>query len=382
MKDFVIGVNVSEVITPRSQARHPSADAARGLSFSLAGERRNPAPFPSRLASTRPAGSRESIRSSAPSLVEDAVPLQFSVSTFGRTELAISAAPYDSMLVAELSERLALRLSGAPYWSGSAVSLGDDGRSDVIEDAARVVIVLFQRLWQHDDVTRADAAALSIRMQTQPQSVRVVLLDAEPAPEWLAAAPQCSLSAVGVDGVIDFILGAIAECGGVFRSAPPPPVIEEGLGEKRWNESPSFLSQRRALSTLRHELDALGARIAPHLRKAQEQLPDQVVQLQTLPFRFLVQLGTVGLSFSWVGTGVGDVAGGRLLVIEWSGLLPRARGTAVLKSASPTRERVYRADAAGPDSWKWRSDGPNGRAYSSANLADEWLAGAALAAGA
>jgi hypothetical protein len=67
-----------------------------------------------------------------------------------------------------------------------------------------------------------------------------------------------------------------------------------------------------------------------------------------------------------------------LLAIEWSGVASERRGAAALKSASPVRERTYRAEGDAPERWLWRVDEPNGRAYSTANLLAEWLAEAAI----
>jgi hypothetical protein len=303
--------------------------------------------------------------------------MTFRPSIFTR-DLAISAVPYDSMLVAELSEHLTPMLGNAPYWPGNAPPLLEVPESHQLETTTRLVVILFQRLWPHDPSTQADAAALRRRLEKQPGATRLVVLDAEPVPEWLAAIPQCRLSAAGLNGVVDFVAQAVVECGGSSRPAPPPPPPSDA-GEKRWLESTPFLSQRRAIASLRHELDALGAELQPYVKRESDRSPDRAVQLHTLPSRFLVQIGSAGLSFSWVPSGLGNVADGRLLVIEWSGLLPRARGLAALKSASPSRERVYVPEASDPGSWKWRHDHLNGRAYSTANLVREWLAGMALA---
>lgn len=304
-----------------------------------------------------------------------------STSIYSR-DLAISAVSYDSMLVTELTEQLAPRLDGTPFWSGGIPSLNETPDPFLIESSARLVLVLFQRLWQHDHSTQADAMALRARMQSEPDSVRLVVLDAEPVPEWLSAVPRCSLSAIGLEGVADFTVHAIGERGGMARPAPPPPPPPPAEpGDKRWFDSPPFLTQRRAIATLRHELDALGAELEPRVKREQERFPDSIVQLHSLPFRFLAQLGSVGLTFSWVASGLGNVADGRLLVIEWTGLLPKAKGMLALKSASQTRERIYRPEAAGPSTWKWRAEDPNGRAYSTVNLVREWLVGATLAVG-
>jgi hypothetical protein len=74
------------------------------------------------------------------------------------------------------------------------------------------------------------------------------------------------------------------------------------------------------------------------------------------------------------------VAEGRLLVIEWEGVVTHSRGLSALRTATAGRERLYRAEAAGPDSWSWRADGPDGGAYSSPSVAGQWFAGALITA--
>jgi hypothetical protein len=292
-------------------------------------------------------------------------------------ELAISAATYDALFVEELIERLAARLGVPPVWSQRLAIRGDS--HPLADDASRVVMVLHQRLWSHDPALRADAEALEMRLRARPHSVCVVTLDDEPVPEWLATVPSCSLTELGVDGVIELALSAITRCGGSTYDVAAPkaaPTAEPS----RFDRPTPFLEQHRAFSSLRHELDALAAELK--VRGTDEGAPEVAPEVLSLPNRLVVRFGHIGLSFSWVGTGLGTVAEGRLLVIEWTGIQPGVRGSSPLKSAIPVRERVYRPEAAGPDGWRWRADNPNGCAYSTTNLASEWLAGASIAASA
>ena len=128
----------------------------------------------------------------------------------------------------------------------------------------------------------------------------------------------------------------------------------------------------------RRELDALALALAPRPRK-NEPASDPVTELHTLPNRLVLQIGAVALSFSWVSGRMGTVADGRLLVIEWEGAVTRRGGAAALSAAKAVRERIYRVEATDRDGWRWRADDPNGRAYSTANLAAEWLANALIA---
>ncbi len=291
-------------------------------------------------------------------------------------EVAVSAALYDTLLVDELTEQLAPRLGVSPFWSGHSI-IGDDLVShSLAAKMSRLVIVLHQRLWSHDPTTRADAEALQERLRTRAESVCVIALDATPLPEWLTPVATCSLADVGLDGAIACIVTAIDACGGRTRAAIPRPVAPV-VDEQRFDRHAPFLEQHRAYSALRHELDALAAELKA--RCGDEEPGGRGPGLQSLPNRLVVRLGSIGLSFSWISGGLGTVADGRLLVIEWTGMQPRTRGATLLESAIPVHERVYRPEAAGPDAWRWRVDDRNGCAYSTANLASKWLAGASIA---
>lgn len=144
-----------------------------------------------------------------------------------------------------------------------------------------------------------------------------------------------------------------------------------------WPEGPApYLSQSRAESALRRELDALAAALKPWLQAEHARAADRIGDLHSRPNRLVLRLDHVGVSFSWIPGRLGTVADGRLLVIQWAGVTPQTRGVSSLKSATLVRERTYRAESSGPDSWGWRVDEPDGVACSTTNLAAEWFAGA------
>jgi hypothetical protein len=227
--------------------------------------------------------------------------------------------------------------------------------------------VLHQRLWQHDVATSADAAILRQRIRQHPGSVFVVLLDDTPVPKWLATAQQFDLGAGGLQNAATFALDAIASCGGTIAS-----VRDRAAAGRRCGDSapPSFLGRLRAHSTLSRARRCCFDR--SHLRNAAYRA-ENVFELHALPFRLIVRLDDVGLSFSWVAGRAPTVADGWLMVIEWSSIVPTTRGVAALKSAKPVRQHSYRVEGGDPAHWRWRVDGPNGRAYSTANLLAEWL---------
>jgi hypothetical protein len=291
-------------------------------------------------------------------------------------EIVISAVPYDTMLVAELTERLAPRLRTVPVWASRSPSEPSGAASTLLADASRIALVLHQRLWRHDAATQSDHAALGERLRDRPESVRVVTLDDSPVPDMLSSADRCDFTADGLAGIAQFALDAVAGSGGVVRraesEAPAAAQVRRGWS----NEPPPYLTQLRAVSSLRRELDALTAQVEPRLQIEKAQPNDRVIELQSIPHRLFARVGGTAISFSWVSGGLGTVADGRLLVMQWAGIDAHSRGTAALKVGSVIFERVYRAESTGPDDWRWRTDEPNGRACSTANLVAEWFAGA------
>lgn len=141
-----------------------------------------------------------------------------------------------------------------------------------------------------------------------------------------------------------------------------------------------FLSQPRALSALRRELEAIVAALGPDLARRRASDPTAIFELHVAPNRLIAHLGDSGITFSWVeasGAQSQTVADGRLLVIQWAGLATNARGVAALRYARPVSERVYRADGMDAEHWRWRPDDDDtgaGKTHTADTLVAEWLA--------
>jgi hypothetical protein len=303
-----------------------------------------------------------------------------------RLDVAISAVSYDALLVTDLSTRLAQQLSTPPTWYSRAADLRPDGEADaanaaLLGESARVVVVLHQRLWGHDETTAADADALRERIRAkQHKSIRVVALDDEPIPSWLKTANHCVLNEVGVDGVVQSVVAAVAAYGGNVGAAPIAPEEEPAKPRPAWSEPPvTFMSQPRALTALRHEFETLTAQLAEHVKFESNRLGDVQAELHTAPQRLVVQIGSVALTMSWVAGRSGKIVDGRLMVIEWTGAVAHRRQMGGLQTASLMREQSYRPEAKGPDDWCWRPEGAEGVAYSSKNLAGQCFSATALA---
>jgi hypothetical protein len=293
-------------------------------------------------------------------------------------DVAISAVVYDSILVAELSERLAARVDTGTYWRSETDDISSDATVDlaaasVIETSARVVVVLHQRLWSRSGITAVEAEALRARIHAKrPKSICVVKLDDEPVPSWLRTARHCVLSEIGLDAVVNTIAACVVAAGGSVSDAPDAAPVEAATDRPVWGSAPpSFMAQPRAQSAFKREFDALSAELAERVQFESDRLGDRQVEMHCAPERLVVQLGPVGLSMSWVAGRSGNLADGRLLVIEWDGPITHRRAMGDGKTASMVREQLYRADAKGPDDWRWRPEGSDGSSYSSRNLAGQ-----------
>jgi hypothetical protein len=292
-------------------------------------------------------------------------------------DLAISAVPFDAMLVADVLELVSPRLQTVTTWPG--VSNGDvEGARPLRENESRVALVLYQRLWGHDLLTEMDELALRQRMQHRRSSVLLVLLDETKPPDWLASIPKRDLATSGVDEIARFVCDAIATQGGAVSDAPDPIPPSPRLSLSTWPEPVPFLAQFRAHGTLRRELDLLTIALRGHFRGRDVRSNDCPFEFLATPNRLFARVAGVAVSLSWLAGRGGAVSDGRLLVVEWAGVAPASRGLAALAAAEPVRERVYRAEALDGLSWRWRVDAPHGSAYSSADLVGDWLSGMEL----
>ena len=296
-------------------------------------------------------------------------------------DLAISAVVYDTLLVVDLMKLLAPRLATAPMWTGAPVIATTTDASLLDGGVSRIALVLAQRLWGHDAITAADAEVLRDRARRDPKSIIVVSLDQAPLPEWMSAVPHLELATIGVDGIASFVLEMIAEAGGQVKPAPSVTAASMNEMGSRWPDPPTpFLGQPRAHGALRRELDLLVAEL--ERRVVDDEIgADKVLEVHTQPHRSVARVDDVGVSFSWVPARSGSVADGRLMVIEWSGMVGTVRrGAAALQTAQPVHECVYLAEAHDPDHWCWRAEGPHGRASSTVHLVAEWIAAASMTA--
>ncbi|HVX41011.1 MAG TPA: hypothetical protein VHB25_15695 [Gemmatimonadaceae bacterium] len=294
-------------------------------------------------------------------------------------DVAITATEYDGLAVVELKRRLEHRIPKSVFTAPAP-----DGKprtaatTATIEKAltkdARVVVVLFQRLWGETETTRSEAAALRARIgKTKHQDVVVVPLDSTPVPSWLKA--TVVRGTPSSDAVVDAVVHAVTTASG-----SPKKVTEAALAarraedEKRARARIAFLTSQRALTMINRELDSLSATVLK-LCETPGTLPAGLApDVRRTPDRYTVQIGPVGLSFSWIRGRSNSIADGQLLVIEWSGTLGEQQTAEAQQAAMPTFEHVLQPHATSPDDWHWRRMDLDLCAYTTRDLAAQCVA--------
>jgi hypothetical protein len=292
-------------------------------------------------------------------------------------DVTISATPFDAHLVRDLAARIERRLSTTRTGCGVTVSTGDAAALD--ESASRIVVVLAQRLWGHEAITVADDETLRARARRRKKSIVVVSLDHEPQRAWMMPLSHVDLAAVGVAGVLEFILDAVRAAGGSV--SPKEAASPDALAGRHpgWDTPVPYLGQPRAHSALRREFDGICAELEPGFELKKGAVSDHLLELYKLPNRIIARQDGFGVSFSWLAGRTSAVSDGRLMVIEWSGMSEQ-RGVGAMRSAKAVRECVYTVEATSAEDWCWRAESPNGRAASTPNLVREWIAGARMSA--
>lgn len=295
-------------------------------------------------------------------------------------DVAISANDFDALAVAELKRRLEHRLSRSIYTAPRAgerpvTAAAVAAARKVIEKDSRVVVVLFQRLWGLASSAN-DVAAVKARIgKTKRKDVMVVPLDTSPVPSWLKATIVRTSDAPASIEVIDAIVAAVADAGGspkrLTEAAVAARIADE---EKRARARSAFLASQRAMALINRELDALSSAVL-RLCKEPGTLPDGFTpEARRTPDRYTVQIGPVGLSFSWLRGRSNSIADGQLLVIEWSGHLADQNHSEDARMAMPAFEHVLHPHATSPEDWQWRRADLDLCSYTTRDLAAQCVA--------
>jgi hypothetical protein len=290
-------------------------------------------------------------------------------------DVAISAAGYDAVTAQRLAERLRSRLALPVFntWEHHGTVVGD-GRmrlaARVLRREARVVVVLYQRLWGATPSTQFEEDVLARRMACEgTEFLRVIALEEAEPPRWMSAAVRESDDTDGsLDSTVEAIVAAVVSAGGTARTETPADAEARAAHEAVLDRERGFFfrspggtsASTREFATLVDEVE----------RELSERCPPQLAQTYRAPDRLIVQLGDAGLSVSRMRAPTGVAAEASLLVIEWNGTITqpgssRPRG----ERATPLREHVLRANAGKTTTWLWCDADGGQRVYTSRDLA-------------
>ena len=291
-------------------------------------------------------------------------------------DVAISATQFDALAATELKRRLEHVLakgvnSGAPDGATAAVVAA---ANKALEKDARVVVVLHQRLWGVGD-GNGEVAAIKARVgAAKRKDLVIVPLDSSPVPPWLKGVVVKAAGSPTSAAVIDAVVAAVTAAGGAPKRLTEAAIAARLADEEtRARARASFLSSQRAFALINRELDSLSNTVLK-LCQAPGTLPDGLSpQVRRTPDRYTVQIGPVGLSFSWIRGRTNSIADGQLLVIEWSGQLGE-QVSPDSRAAMPAFEHVLQPSATSPEDWQWRRADLDLCSYTTRDLAAQCVA--------
>ncbi|HEV8214451.1 MAG TPA: hypothetical protein VGP95_01410 [Gemmatimonadaceae bacterium] len=294
--------------------------------------------------------------------------------------MAISATDFDALAATELKRRLEHVLakgvnSGAPTGAAAAVVAA---WHKALEKDARVVVVLHQRLWGVANGAgngNGDVGAIKSRIGTAKRKDLVIVpLDSSPVPSWLKGVVVKAAGSPTSAAVIDAVVAAVTAAGGAPKRLTEAAIAARLADEEtRARARASFLSSQRAFALINRELDSLSNTVLK-LCQAPGTLPDGLSpQVRRTPDRYTVQIGPVGLSFSWIRGRTNSIADGQLLVIEWSGQLGE-QVSPDSRTAMPAFEHVLQPSATSAEDWQWRRADLDLCSYTTRDLAAQCVA--------
>lgn len=295
-------------------------------------------------------------------------------------DVAVSAADFDALAVTELKRRLEQRLSKPVFTvprstDGPRTAAANAAIQKAIEKESRVLVVLHQRLWGTTSSSEIEATAVRARIgKVKRKDVLVVPLDTSSPPAWLKGTLVRGSVPTG-DEVIEAIVEAVDDAGGTPRRVTDALLAARAADdEKRARARTTFLTSQRALTLINRELDSLSATVL-RLCETPGTLPAGVAaEMRRTPDRYTVQIGPVGLSFSWIRGRSNSIADGQLLVIEWSGQLGEQHAPADPRNAMPAFEHVLQPHATSPEDWQWRRADIDLCCYTTRDLAEQCVA--------
>ncbi len=307
-------------------------------------------------------------------------------STRSSYDTAVFGAEYESDTARVLADRLSARLaeSNTVWTRNPAIADAEFASADDVAANARTVVVLYDRLWGRTSPTSDDRAAIETRIaRGGASSSFFISLDETPLPSWARKAKVADLGKKPVDDGIDTLLGSIRENGGRLRAT-----VSDDAGERTANEErqardrDSYLASHRSGPACARELERLADDVVQRVEAIERDEAAGEIEVRRGAGRCIIQLGPVALTMSWIRSRTDAVIEGRLMIMEWDGIV--RRGTDQLPERAPVRhtfrpatllrEDVFVADATAEQNWRWRRDGRTLGTYTSRDLAARCLA--------
>jgi hypothetical protein len=301
-------------------------------------------------------------------------------------DTAILGAEYESDTARFLAERLRARLdeSRCVWTRDPAMADGEPTTADEACASARTVVVLHDRLWGRTAPTSDDRTAIEARIARGGGStIFFVPLDETPMPSWARKAKAVDLGKKALGESIEALLESIRENGGRIRAdVPEDATARAATDERQVRDRDTYLGSHRSGPACARELERLADDVVQRIESMERDEQAGEIEVRRGAGRCIIQLGPVALTMSWIRSRTDAVIEGRLMIMEWDGIV--RRGTDQVPERAPVRhtyrpatllrEDVFVADAATEQGWRWRRDGRALGTYTSRDLAARCLA--------
>ncbi len=301
-------------------------------------------------------------------------------------DTAILGAEYESDTARFLADRLRARLDESRcVWTRDPSMADAEGTTtDDVCANARTVVVLHDRLWGRTPPTSDDRIALEARIaRGAASSTYFVPLDEAPVPSWARKAKVTDLGKKGLDETVEILLKSINEQGGRLRDDLLVDATARAANDERLvRDRDTYLGSHRSGPACARELERLADDVVQRVESIERDEAAGEIEVRRGAGRCIIQLGPVALTMSWIRSRTDAVIEGRLMIMEWDGIV--RRGTDQVPERAPVRhtfrpatllrEDVFVADAATEQNWRWRRDGRALGMYTSRDLAARCMA--------
>lgn len=288
-------------------------------------------------------------------------------------DIAFSFLAQDEPLAEQLNSLLGDRFTTFLYSKAQERVAGTDGEltfGTVFEAEARLVAVLFRAGWGETAWTRIEQTAIRNRGYEEGYDfATLVNLDKSAPPRWLPKARiWVDVDRYGIEAVAAILEARIAEAGG-------EPGDNSALGQARRMEVQRRQASERAV--LLHSengvklANAEFLQLAAEIRRVCDQLQaagHEQIQIRTSNDGCLLYLRGVSLSLAWQLQWANVLDHSTLHLMLWRGTVDTDFGA---KRADLRSHREFDFDVLANKEPRWRERPTGGRAWSSAQLADD-----------